>query len=212
LNQGEPFGGTSPPQEDGSMDRDKIVSALVASEKVDFSKEELDTFGDERLTALTALAGCGCSDASPMSSAVNSEGTPAEGEADDDVQQGGSSAVLVAPIFAPEVQAALDKVVAFADKIPALEALVNNAQAAHDEEHGTLVAGLIANERCAVSEGDLKPMTLSALRGMKRSFEVVDYSGQGGPRSLGITAGDDGGYMSMPDIAPANTAMAGGGS
>lgn len=211
LNTGELSGGTSPLDEDGSMDRDKIVSALVASEKVDFSQEELNSFGDERLTALTALAGCGCSDASPTLSA-NSEGTPVEGEADDDIQQVGSDAAIVAPAFTPEVQAALDKVIAFADKIPALEALVNNAQAAHDVEHEALVAGLVANGRCAVSEEDLKPMALSALRGMKRSFETVDYSGRGGPRSLGITADDDGGYMPMPDIAPANAVAVGGDS
>ncbi len=209
LDQGEPLGGTSPIQEDGSMDRDKAVSALVASGKVDFSQEELDSFGDERLTALTALAGCGCSDASPTPS-VNSEGTLVESEADDGIQQVGLGAVIAAPTFAPAVQAALDKVVAFADQIPALEALVSNAQVAHDEEHEALVAGLVANERCAVSEEDLKPITLSALRGMKRSFESVDYSGQGGPRSLGITRENDRGFMPLPDISPREAVASGG--
>jgi hypothetical protein len=104
----------------------------------------------------------------------------------------------------------LDAVTAFSKNIPALEALVSNAKATEDAERDELVATLTANERCVVGKEDLEGLPLPVLRGMKTSFEVVDYSGVGQPRSLGITEDDDGGYMPLPDISPPKAANSGG--
>lgn len=207
---GEPGGTSHSLDEDTSMDREKTISALVTNEKVDFSQEELEAFNDERLTNLAALAGCGCGGDDPP--AANSEGSEGEGESEDDPTQGQASGPVDDPrsILTAEERAALKTVVAFADRIPDMQALVDNAQAAHDAERVALVSELTANERCAVSKEDLESTPTPALRGMKRSFEAVDYSGQGGPRSLGITEDNDQGFMPLPDITPVNAAESGG--
>jgi hypothetical protein len=106
----------------------------------------------------------------------------------------------------------LDQVVAFSKNIPALEALVSNAQASADAEREELVSVLTANERCVVGKEDLEGLPLTVLRGMKRSFEAVDYSGQGGPRTLGITDEDDRGYMPLRVVEPEKAANSGGDS
>ena len=200
---GEP-GGTPHSQEDETMDRDALILALVAATSVDFSKEELEAFNDERLSSLATLAGCDCKDP-PKGNAEGdgSEGAdpPKEPAANPD---GGALAIT------PEQLKALDAVVAFAERIPAMEALVSNAQETADAEREELVATLDAIEQCVVGKGDLEALPLTVLRGMKRSFEAVDYSGQGGPRSLGITEDDDGGYMPLPDISPVKVAGSGG--
>jgi len=203
---GEP-GGTphSPKNEDGSMDRVAMILALVAATSVDFSQEELEAFNDERLTSLAALAGCGCADGK------DPPADPPKGNAEDGsdgsdppaADPPAASPDGSAPVgLTPEHVVALDKMVAFSKNIPALEALVSNAQATADAERDELVAGLTANERCVVSKEDLEGLPLTVLRGMKRSFDVVDYSGNGGPRGLGITGDDDQGYMPLPDITP----------
>lgn len=197
------------------MDRAALILALVAATSVDFSAEELEAFNDERLNSLATLAGCGCKDGDNTPPADPPKGNAEDGSegdppADPPAASPDGSASPVG--LTPEHIAALDQVVAFSKNIPALEALVSNAQATADAEREALVAALTANERCAVSEEDLKAATLSALRGMKRSFEAVDYSGQGGPRDLGITEEDDRGYMPLPDIRPAKSADGGGGS
>ena len=102
-----------------------------------------------------------------------------------------------------EERLALSEVVAFAKRIPAMEALVSNAEAAVDEEREEVVAELIANPQCLASEAELKAADLTLLRSMSRSFQTVDYSGMGGPRSLGITDADDGGFMALPDMSAA---------
>ena len=214
---GEP-GGTplSPPDEDGSMDRNALILALVAATSVDFSKEELEAFNDERLSSLATLAGCGCKDGDKTPPADppagNAEGDGSEGDdpnaADPPAASPDGSASPVG--LTPEHIAALDAVTAFSKNIPALEALVSNAQASVDAEREELIANLTANERCTVGKELLEAATLPMLRSMKTAFEVVDYSGVGGPRDLGITEGDDRGYMPLPDISPAKSANAGG--
>jgi hypothetical protein len=200
---GEP-GGTphSPKNEDGSMDRAAMILALVAATSVDFSTEELEAFNDERLTSLAALAGCGCADGK------DPPADPPKGNAEDGSD--GSDPPAADPPAAtpdaigltPEHIAAMDKMVAFSKNFEALEALVTNAQATADAERDELVANLTAIERCVVGKEDLEALPLTVLRGMKTSFEVVDYSGVGQPRSLGITEDDDRGFMPLPDIRP----------
>ncbi len=201
-------GGTPHSQEDETMDRNKTILALVASDKTDFSKEELEAFNDERLSSLATLAGCDCADGS---AGKDPPADPPKGNAEDGSD--GSDPPAADPPAAssdgdkpvgltPEHIAALDQVVAFSKNIPALEALVSNAQASADAEREELVSALTANERCVIGKEDLEALPLTVLRGMKRSFEVVDYSGQGGPRDLGITDDDDRGYMPLPDISP----------
>ncbi len=204
-NPGEP-GGTPQSQEgDETMDREKTILALVASDKADFSKEELEKFADERLTSLATLAGCSCADGS---AGKDPPADPPKGNAEDgsdgsDPPEGKDPAATPSPAgLTPEHIAALDKMVAFSKNFEALEALVSNAQATADAEREELVATLTANERCVVGKEDLEGLPLTVLRGMKRSFEVVDYSGVGAPRSLGITDEDDQGYMPLPDITP----------
>ena len=211
---GEP-GGTphSPKNEDGSMDRVAMILALVAATSVDFSKEELEAFNDERLTSLAALAGCGCADGEKTPPADPPKGNAEDGSDGSDPPAADPPAASPdgsAPVgLTPEHVAALDQVVAFSKNIPALEALVSNAQATADAERDELVADLTANERCVIGKEDLEALPLTVLRGMKRSFEVVDYSGVGAPRGLGITDDDDQGFMPLPDISP-KAANAGG--
>jgi hypothetical protein len=213
---GEP-GGTplSPKDEDGSMDRNALILALVAAVSVDFSKEELEAFNDERLNSLATLAGCGCKEGQ------DPPGDPPAGNAEDGSDDDPNAADPPAaspdgsasPVgLTPEHVAALDQVVAFSKNIPALEALVSNAQASADAEREELVSVLTANERCVVGKEDLEGLPLTVLRGMKRSFEAVDYSGQGGPRTLGITDEDDRGYMPLRVVEPEKAANSGGDS
>ncbi len=212
---GEP-GGTplSPKNEDGSMDRTALVLALVAATSVDFSKEELEAFNDERLNSLATLAGCGCADKDPPADPPkgNAEGDGSDGDDPPEEKDPAASSDGKAPLtLTAEHVAALDQVVAFSKNIPALEALVSNAQASADAEREELVSALTANERCVVGKEDLEGLPLTVLRGMKRSFEVVDYSGVGGPgRSLGITEEDDRGFMPLPDIPRRKAAGEGG--
>ena len=213
---GEP-GGTphSPQDEDGSMDRNALILALVAATSVDFSKEELEAFNDERLSGLATLAGCGCKDGDNTPPADPPKGNAEDGSDGSDPPAAdppaaGSDGDATPAGLTPEHIAALDAVTAFSKNIPALEALVSNAQATADAEREELVAGLTANERCVVGKEDLEALPLTVLRGMKRSFEAVDYSGVGGPRNLGITEEDDRGYMPLPDIRPAKAAGSGG--
>ncbi len=212
---GEP-GGTplSPQDEERQMDRTALILALVAATSVDFSKEELEAFNDERLTSLAALAGCGCADGDKTPPADPPKGNAEDGSDGSDPPAADPPAAGsdkdVVPGLTPEHIAALDAVTAFSKNIPALEALVSNAKATEDAERDELVATLTANERCVVGKEDLEALPLTVLRGMKRSFEVVDYSGVGGPRSLGITDDDDQGFMPLPDITPAKAAGSGG--
>jgi hypothetical protein len=212
---GEP-GGTphSPKDEDGSMDRNVLILALVAAASVDFSKEELEAFNDERLNSLATLAGCGCKDGDKTPPgdppAGNAEGDGSEGD-DPNAADPPAASSENAPIgLTPEHIAALDAVTAFSKNIPALEALVSNAQATADAEREELVTNLTANERCVVGKEDLEGLPLTVLRGMKRSFEAVDYSGVGGPRSLGITEENDQGFMPLRVVEPAKAAGSGG--
>lgn len=214
---GEP-GGTphSPKDEDGSMDRAALILALVAATSVDFSAEELEAFNDERLNSLAALAGCGCKDGGNTPPADPPKGNAEDGSDGSDPPAADPPAASPdgnAPVgLTPEHIAALDQVVAFSKNIPALEALVSNAQATADAEREELVTTLTANERCVVGKEDLEGLPLTVLRGMKRSFETVDYSGQGGPRSLGITEDDDQGFMPLRVVEPAKAAGEGGAS
>lgn len=188
------------------MDRAALILALVAATSVDFSDEELEAFSDERLNSLATLAGCGCKDGDNTPPADPPKGNAEDGSDGSDPPKADPPAAgseVSAPVgLTPEHIAALDAVTAFSKNIPALEALVNNAKAISDAEREELVATLTANERCVVGKEDLEALPLTVLRGMKRSFEVVDYSGVGGPRSLGITDDDDQGFMPLPDITP----------
>jgi len=206
---GEP-GGTplSPQDEERQMDREKQILALVAAKSVDFSEEELKAFSDERLTSLAALAGCGCAEGSegkdppadpPKGNAESGSDGSDPPAADPPAASPDGSVALV--ITADHI-AAMDKMVAFSKNFEALEALVTNAQATADAERDELVAALTAIERCVVGKEDLEGLPLTVLRAMKTSFEAVDYSGIGQPRSLGITEDDDQGYMPVPDIGP----------
>ena len=201
----EPGGGGDPdPLEVETMDRSAMILALVAlAAKVPFEKTELEAMTDERLTSLATLAGidCGCSDPpkDPPAPAANADDGDPAGAGDPDPAAadpaGEGAAVLT--------QEVVETLIAFAGTIPAVTELVSNAQATVDAEREQLVTALHAEERCVVSEDDLKSMSLSALRGLSKSFQAVDYSGMGGPRLLGLGTGDeddDGGFAPMPVI------------
>ncbi len=204
-------GGTPESHEHGgeNMDRNVMILALVAAASVPFSREELDGYDDECLTKLATLAGldCGCSDGDPgdddavvarAAAAAAAAAALASANADGDGDAGSD-----AGSDDDDERVTLSKA-EYADfqlLLSARDTIVESANEARtvlDAERTELVTALAANDRCAVSEEDLKAMKLSALRGLSKTFAVVDYSGRGGPRSLGITDESDGGYMPLP--------------
>jgi len=186
-------GGTRKPTEEEAVDRDDLIHALVGAASLPFDAEELGAMDDEKLTSLATLAGvCGCAD----------EPTANAEEADE----------IVEPEAAPEeiqMVAVTPQHVDFLDALmrgehPLIDA-ANAAQAAADAERDELVVELLANEAVALSEQDMKGLSLSTLRGLSKSFKAVDYSGLGGPRSNALGIGEDDGYMPLPshDAIPA---------
>lgn len=179
-------GGTPVPTEEAFVDRSELILNLVDAATVPFDADELGAMDDEKLTSLATLAGvCGCSE-EPTANA-------------DDIHE------PVEAVAAPEEDDAVavtQQHVDFIDKLmqgdhPLIDA-ANAAQEAVDAERDHLVVELLANESVALSEQDLEGLGLSALRGLSKSFEAVDYSGLGGPRSNALGVGEDDGYMPLP--------------
>ena len=185
-------GGTPDSQlSERDMEREKLIASLVAAAAVPFVQDELEVMDDEKLTSLATLAGidCGCEDAPVVNSDVTA--APAvepvnEFDAGEEDEAGSLSAEDMLMIKQ------------FISQAPALIDAANTAQSAVNAEREEMVASLTANSQCAVSETDLQGMTTSALRSLSKSFEAVDYSGRGGPRSTISANSEEDGYMPLP--------------
>jgi hypothetical protein len=182
-------GGTPEPHTESEMKRDTLIAALAASDAIDFSDEELQAFADERLNSLATLAGidCGCPDAARS----NSDGEPVPAGTPEDHDAGADDEPVE---LTREDVLGLKQLLS---GVPALIEAVNSAKLAEDTEREGLIAALASNDQCAVSKTDLTDMSTSALRGLSRSFDKVDYSGRGGVRGFASNS-DDEGFMPLP--------------
>lgn len=198
-------GGPDPLEEPKTMDRANMILALVAAASVPFDKTELEAFDDEKLKSLAELAdidcGCGTGDPAPASNS----GDPAPAGDPAPVAPVASNDPNIIALQA-QVSANATQMSELVTQMTAIAELAANAKATADAEHAELVTTLNANAQCAITEGDLKVMTLSALRGLSKSIEVVDYSGLGRLRPLGNSEDDDGGYMDHPSLVADDTA------
>lgn len=177
-------------QQESDMDRAKLIQTLAAADSVPFDEKDLTEFSDERLSGLATLAGvdCGCGKTPPV---ANAEG--AANETPDEEPTAPQGVLLPAEVAA--------KLIQFADNIGDVQEMVANRRAEEQSEREGLVGQLKANARCAVSETDLRAMSLSALRGLAQSLRSVDYTGLGLPRGNAFgDADDDAGYMAVPSM------------
>lgn len=178
LGAGKPEGITSNVQEQEEADVKKceIVAALVANKQCKFSKEKLESWSEEDLTALHQTLSANAEDASETPAA-----TPA--------------------VEAPVVQLP-EEITQFAEMlkglggVEALGSALGAVTANANQERAALVAGLVANEQCRFDEADLQAMSTAQLNKLADSLQVRDYAG--GVGVIRNSGGNDEQVLAMP--------------
>lgn len=79
-----------------------------------------------------------------------------------------------------DIRAALDEYLADLGGLDGLKAKLATIKANADAERAEIVARLVGNKRCALSEAQLQKLDTETLEGIEASLRPADYRGQGG--------------------------------
>jgi len=154
-------------EEEVGVNKQELVEKLAANQGHPFSREELGGMPESALAKLEQKlaegGGCGGGPAVNAGQANGGlNGAPAEMRA-----------------LSADVQAALVEMRTLSAGVNAALAELHANQA---QEQAGLVTELLANERCAFGEEELKAMSLTQLGKLADSLRPVSYAGRGGPR------------------------------
>lgn len=169
-------------EEEPGMEREQLLEKLAANTNHPFTREDLEAMSDGALTRLAQKLESGCTggQATVAANAEAEQATAAEETPEEEtpVANATVTADLVLPAELAELSALVKEFGGAAGLRSALEGVRTNV----DQHQADLVRELMANERCAFGEEDLRAMTVQQLEKLAASLRPVSYAGRGGPR------------------------------
>lgn len=197
----EPVENTAPEaDEEETMDREELITALAENEGLPFDREDLEGFEDERLTALEALVAEGSEE-----TAGGEEEEPGGGEkpkvgGEEETGGTGDEPVTLSREEADYLRA-LRENGTDPEAIGRMLAEHKARAEAEEAEREKLVKALAANEACPFDEDDLADFDLPKLKKLEDGFRARTYLGRGGPRGRKANEGES--YFDRAPTTPA---------
>jgi hypothetical protein len=148
------------------------IDAILDSDLVAFSREELEDMTEEKIDSLHDLV---THKLEADQREEDQEERPEAQEEDITDEEPEGDAEL-----SPELVKVLDAEFKDFGGLAGVKETMSELQANKKSKHASLVNKLVANERCPIEKDRLETMNIEVLEDLDRTFAPADYGGQGG--------------------------------